>query len=342
MSFYENEYVRADAAGAADEACSADDSVDGDTPTAADCLQEKIEQELSSNPVLEQIEPEAESEETTSDTDAARKSKSRSRLRMIITRSKISSGSTTWIPTTRITIIVPSLCGHGAMTANRIKNSRQCRIRRPGRNHSTNILTEQWRLIEARARVKAAGSMIIDYIDDRGYLTVRLEQLYNKDKPQITLEHLQRALDLVQRLEPAGVGARDIKECLLIQMAQSGEDMSFEEQLVWEHLDELLENRLPDIARKMNCSVEQINKAIAALSKLDTSPGLLIGRNENHPIMADVIIEPDEHGGYDVRLTDTRLPSLRVNNFYAKMSRDKSLDEKTREFLQKNMRSASG
>ena len=152
---------------------------------------------------------------------------------------------------------------------------------------------------------------------------------------------MQKALDLVQRLEPAGVGARDMKECLLIQMAQSGEDMNFEEQLVSEHLEELLENRLPEIARKMNCSIERINKAIAPLSKFDTSPGLSGRPNENHPIMADVIIEPDEHGGYDVRLTDTRLPALRVNDFYAKMSRDKNLDEKTREFLQKNIRSAN-
>ena len=132
-----------------------------------------------------------------------------------------------------------------------------------------------------------------------------------------------------------------MKECLLIQMAQSGKDMSFEEQLVSEHLEELLENRLPDIARKMNCSLEQLNKAIVVLSKFDTSPGLLIGRNENHPIISDVIIEPGEHGGYDVRLSDTRLPALRVNDFYAKMARDKNLDEKTREFLQKNIRSAS-
>jgi RNA polymerase sigma-54 factor len=152
---------------------------------------------------------------------------------------------------------------------------------------------------------------------------------------------LLRAIDLVQRLEPAGVGARDMKECLLIQMAQSGEDMNFEEQLVADHLDELLENRLPEIARKMNCSIERINKAIARLSKLDTSPGFQVGRNENHPIVTDIIIEPDEHGGYTVQLTDTRLPALRVNDYYAKMARDKNLDEKTREFLQKNVRSAT-
>jgi RNA polymerase sigma-54 factor len=201
-------------------------------------------------------------------------------------------------------------------------------------------LTEQWRLVEAEEPVKAAGQLIIDYIDDKGYLAVRLEQLYSKDRPEITLEHLERAIDLVQRLEPAGVGARDVRECLLIQMAQCGEDMSFEEQLVADHMKALLENRLPEIARKMNCSIERINKAIRRIGKFDLSPGLQVGKNENHPILADIIIEPDEHSGWKVELTDTRLPALKVNNFYSKLSRDKGVDEKTREFLLKNIRSA--
>ncbi|MCX5635125.1 MAG: hypothetical protein NTW55_04710, partial [Planctomycetota bacterium] len=108
-------------------------------------------------------------------------------------------------------------------------------------------LTEQWGLVDADDAVKKAGGMIIDYIDDRGYLSVRLEQLHNKDKAEFALDDLKAALVLVQKLEPAGVGARDIRECLLIQMAQSGEDMGFESRLVSEQMDALLENRLPDI-----------------------------------------------------------------------------------------------
>ncbi|GAG87202.1 unnamed protein product, partial [marine sediment metagenome] len=107
-------------------------------------------------------------------------------------------------------------------------------------------LTEQWRLVEAGKSVKKAGNLIIDYIDERGYLSVRLEQLHNKDRADFTLDDLKQALELVQKLEPPGVGARDLKGCLLIQMAQSSEDMSFEARLIAEHMDELLENRLPD------------------------------------------------------------------------------------------------
>jgi RNA polymerase sigma-54 factor len=201
-------------------------------------------------------------------------------------------------------------------------------------------LREQWRLVEASELVKAAGDLIIDYIDEKGYLTVRLEQLHNKDKYPFGLEELNQALRLVQKLEPAGVGARDPRECFLLQMEQCPEDMSFEMELARNHWNDLLENHLPLIAKKMNATVERIGKAIERMSKLDISPGLVVGRNENHPITADVVVEPDEQGGYQVYWAETRIPSLRVNQFYHKMARDRGVDENTRRFLQKNILSA--
>ena len=201
-------------------------------------------------------------------------------------------------------------------------------------------LSDQWRLVDGPEAVKTAGFLIIDYIDEKGYLSIRLEQLYSKDRPGITLEHLKTALAGVQKLEPTGVGARDIRECLLLQMAVSEEDLSFEIELIGSYMSELLENKLPEIAKKMGCDVGRINRAIGRIRKLDTSPGLQIGRVDNHPVLADVIIEPLEGGGWDVQLTDTKIPSLRVNNYYSKMSRDKNLDDQTRQFLLRNIRSA--
>ncbi len=202
-------------------------------------------------------------------------------------------------------------------------------------------LSEQWRMVDASEPVKRAGEVIIDYINDRGYLSVRLEQLHNKDKNDFTLDDLKQALELVQKLEPTGIGARDLKECLLIQMAQSGKDMSFEAKLVSEHMDELLENRLPDIAKKMNCDIDSINRAIARMSKFDTSPGLQVSQDRNHPIAADVIIELLGDGsGYSIRLADSSVPHLRISDYYTKMSKDTAVAEKARKFLQDNILSA--
>jgi len=168
-----------------------------------------------------------------------------------------------------------------------------------------------------------------------------LEQLHNKDRADFTFDDLKQALELVQKLEPTGVGARDLKECLLIQMAQSSKDMSFEARLIAGHMDALLENRLPDIARKMSCGIEAINQAIERMSKLDTSPGLQIGPDLNHPITADVIVQSsNDSEDYSVRLADSNLPVLRVNNYYAKMVRGAGVSEKTKKFLQDNIRSA--
>lgn len=202
-------------------------------------------------------------------------------------------------------------------------------------------LEDQWRMVEADESVKKAGSMIIDYIDDKGYLSVRLEQLHNKDRMDFTLEDLQKALVLIQKLDPPGVGARDLRECLLIQINQSNEDVSFETTLVTNYLEDMLENRLPDIARKMGCSVEDINHAIVRLSKFDTSPGLQIGRNHNHPITADVIVEySEETGDYTVRLVEDGVPRLRISDDYVKMASGDKVGENAKQFLQNNIRSA--
>lgn len=202
-------------------------------------------------------------------------------------------------------------------------------------------LGDQWRLIDAEEPVKKAGQAIIDYIDNRGYLSIRLEQLCNRDHAGFDLEHLKEALRLVQQLDPPGVGARDLRECLLIQIAQSGQEMGCEYRLVADHMDELLENRLPDIARKMGVSIEQVKLAIERLSKLDTSPGLQVGRNESIPITPDVIVEsPNGSDEFTVRLAESELRGLRLNDYYTRMAKDSQASESTRKFLQNNIRSA--
>jgi RNA polymerase sigma-54 factor len=201
-------------------------------------------------------------------------------------------------------------------------------------------LKEQWRMVDTDEKVRVAGELIIDYLDEKGYLTVRLEQLHNKDKHDFGIEHLQTALELLQKLDPPGIGARDLRECLLIQMRQFPEDMSFEIDLITHYWSELLENHLPQIAKKMNCTVERINQAIDRMSKLDTSPGLVAGPSSNHPITADILVEPDDQGGYTVSLADAYMPNLRVNSFYKKMARNRAIDDQTRDFLLKNIRSA--
>jgi len=306
-------------------------------------LQERIEQELNSNPVLEVEQPERPDEAESTQEDQSQEDINEKDLVLSTDNNKAED----FERLDRLGDGFTDYMSEAGPLRRRIQFDDVDKKLEALKNTAApsqslhEYLADQWRMVDADESVKKAGDMIIDYLDDRGYLTVRLEQLYNKDRGDFTVDDLNQALELVQKLEPPGVGARDLKECLLIQMAQSGEDMSFESRLIAEHMDELLDNHLPEIARKMNCSIDTINRAIEHMSKLDTSPGLQVGQDRNHPITPDVIVESSEdEGQYSVRLANSSLPHLRVNDYYAKMAKDVQVGEKTRKFLQNNMRSA--
>ncbi|MHC4323615.1 MAG: RNA polymerase factor sigma-54 [Planctomycetota bacterium] len=306
-------------------------------------LQERIEQELNSNPVLETEQPESPEEIESPREDQPADDIDEKDLVLSTDNNKVEDFE-------RLESLGDSFTDYMSEAGPMRKRTQSGEVDKkleamkntaaPSQSLHE-YLADQWRMVDADKPVKKAGDMIIDYLDDRGYLTVRLEQLHNKDRGDFTVDDLNHALEFVQKLEPAGIGARDLKECLLIQMAQIGEDMSFESRLISEHMDKLLDNHLPEIARKMNCSIDSINRAIERLSKLDTSPGLQIGQDRNHSITPDVIVESSEDARhYSVRLADSGLPYLRINNDYAKMAKDNRVGEKTRKFLQNNMRSA--
>lgn len=302
-------------------------------------LEQRIETELNSNPVLEVSEPGVDSPET----PAQEKETDYSQQELVVSQDKDKEDD--FARMSEIDYDYQDYWDRNSYKP--AKNSGQPDKKLEAMNNTAapdvslhDHLLDQWRLVDADEKVKAAGEMIIDFIDEKGYLSVRIEQLHNKDKNPFGIDHLYKALELVQTLEPAGVGARDIKDCLLIQLEQQAEDYGFEIDLVKGYMNELLENKLPDIARKMGKSVEEINKAIKRLSRFDTSPGLQVGRYENFPVNADVIVEADEDGNYAVRLADDNLPALQISPMYTEMASGKNVDDSTKQFLQQNMRSA--
>src|SRR3954447_3322076 len=166
-------------------------------------------------------------------------------------------------------------------------------------------LLEQWSFIEIPSNLKIAGEAIINYIDAEGYLRTPLEQIQQESKTPLKIEDLQHALRLVQDLEPSGVGARDIRECLLLQLSALedddelpvGHDFELENALVSEHLKDLEMNRYPQIAKKLGRSIEDIKAAVHRLSRLHPHPGKQIGRDEAPPVTPDAIIYFDEDTG---------------------------------------------
>ena len=305
-------------------------------------LQERIEQELNSNPVLELEEPEAleDAEERQDDFDddvlaetdmviATDSDKVNDFERLDSLGSEFRD------------VINPSAPMPSKGAGDEVDSKLQALKNTAALPHSLHEhLLDQWRLLDVTDGVKNAGERIIDYIDNRGFLSVHLEQLHNKDKNDYSYDDLVTALELAQTLEPTGVGARDLAECLLIQLSQSPDDRRFELTLIEKHMDALLENRLPEIAKKMHCSLDQINLAIEHLSRLDTSPGLQVSQSPNYPITPDVIVEAQEDGDYLVRMVDANMPGLRLNDYYTDMAKDRQTAEATKKFLRTNIRSA--
>jgi RNA polymerase sigma-54 factor len=210
-------------------------------------------------------------------------------------------------------------------------------------------LLRQWSFVEAPDSVKEAGRVIIDAIDAEGYLRTELSQLQQESTKPVTLQDLEQALKLVQTLEPSGVGARNLQECLLLQLdaieedeeMAEGHDFDLERALVRNHLDDLKMNRYPQISRKLDTPIDEIKAAVRRLARLHPHPGKQIGADEAPGITPDAIIYYDEETDrYEIKMTNDPGEDLTISQAYRKMLKDRSVDKKTREFLANNVRNA--
>ncbi|MCK4628182.1 MAG: RNA polymerase factor sigma-54 [Sedimentisphaerales bacterium] len=203
------------------------------------------------------------------------------------------------------------------------------------------FLHEQWIFVECEPVIKKTGTVIIDYIDETGYLSVELSSLAEHVRQPITPTQLEQALAMVQKLDPPGVGGRNLAECLLIQLQNTDADRSLEIELVENHLKDIEMNRFPAIARKIGRSINDIKHALQIISHLDPHPGMQVGNHNTTYIMPEVIVEYDEdNDNYHARLSDGSTPSLRINNLYGKMLKDNKLSRDTKEYLKNRVRSA--
>lgn len=214
----------------------------------------------------------------------------------------------------------------------------------PAHEQSLNeYLMDQWRFVETDKSIRLAGELIISAIDDDGYVRTTLEELAARSNGAATMPALHSALRLVQMLDPTGVGARDLKECLTIQLsveAEAGADVSLELTLVRRFLRDIEMNRLPLIARRTDRTVEQVKAAIGNLSHLNPRPGALISARTAPVITPDAIVSLDDDGNVVVTMSDGNSPSLRISRAYRRLARDRSTDKEAKQFLRNNIRSA--
>ncbi len=201
-------------------------------------------------------------------------------------------------------------------------------------------LAEQLRFFELGEKTRAIAEYIIYNLDENGYLTMSLEEVVRNFAQPISLEDAELALEYVQKLDPLGVGARNLQECLLLQITPEIPHASLLHTLISKHLDDLQQNRLPAIERKTGVPLESIKQAIEQLRRLDPRPGATHSFQPNEYVVPDVIVEPSDSGGYDVRLADEHTPRLTISKHYQRLLKDKSADPSARAYVQKKLQSA--
>jgi len=308
-------------------------------------LQERIEQEMLANPVLEQEEPvdfEEIQTDPSSETGTETVTDSERVLRIGEDRNKtkeferLDNVGDDYNDYLQRSLQVRARSGNGERDG---KLEAMQNTAAPAQSLNE-FLHGQWAFIECKQAIQRAGAILIDHIDDSGYLSVPLESLHER-APEVKPAQWAEALQLVQTLEPTGVGARDLAECMALQLVSETEDRSLEIELVKNHLKDIEMNRYPLVAKRTGKSIAVIQEAVKVISRLDLRPGLQVGRHETPYIMPDIIVDYDEDNDtYTARLSDGSSPNLRINTMYAKMVKQGKLPQDAKEFLQNNIRSA--
>src|SRR5215467_7273701 len=160
---------------------------------------------------------------------------------------------------------------------------------------------------------RKTAELIIGNIDDDGFLQSTPEEMALNSG--ILREDFERILGLIQTFYPAGVGARDLRECLLIQLQRHGKEHSLEYGIVAEHMDDLGRHRFPDIARRMSISIEDVQKAADNIARLNPRPGQVFAAAPQNYVLPDVIVEKVDDE-YQISFNNEQIPHLRISNLY--------------------------
>lgn len=201
-------------------------------------------------------------------------------------------------------------------------------------------LIEQFSFFSVPREVREFGEFIIQNLDPNGRLSNSLPELMQLYGRSITEQDAYAALALVQKLDPPGIGARDARECLLLQIRPDTPHREVLTTLITSHLEDLAQNRLPLIERKTGYSINRIKDAYQELLKLNPYPGKGFADVPVQTVKPDLYVEPDEHGKYVVRMEDEYTPRLRISRRYQQMLRNGGADTQTREYIKRKIDSA--
>lgn len=309
-------------------------------------LQERIEQEMNENPMLE-VEERDESlpDEEHDDTVNPNASRTEDEKELVVQDGQ--SNAEDFERLANMDGDMPDTFDDFRRSSNRVQEdadrAHDLMANAAERPESLNdYLLHQLAEMDIDEDVERIAERIISCLDarDGGYLKTSLADILPPDHKPSDLQVAEQALSVVQSMEPAGIAARTLKECLLNQIRP--DDYLAEEMrtVISQHLDDLAENRLPVIQKKTGYSLELIKEIREELHRLNPKPGAAFMEVIVPVVTPDVIVEPNEEGVYTVRLVDDSLPPLRISEYYRRRLADPTATEEEREFIKRKIGSA--
>jgi RNA polymerase sigma-54 factor len=199
-------------------------------------------------------------------------------------------------------------------------------------------LEEQLRLSNLGETEQEIGAYLIGSLDENGYLQSAIEEV--AEHFGIPPEKVEEVLSVIQTFEPAGVGARNLQECLWLQIVQRKLTDTLAARIIQEQFDHLLGRRFSEIARALKCTVEEVQQAGDLIATLDPRPGQEIATEETKYVVPDLVVE---RVGEDfvVSLNDRNVPRLRISSAYQGMLRQKgAVPDDTRKYITEKLNSA--
>ena len=219
-------------------------------------------------------------------------------------------------------------------------------------------LRDQITLLDLSPREVVLAEEFIGNVDEDGYLKASLEEILlgvndmvkqaaeaeDRDEDELPLygiEEIEHMLGTIQNLDPPGVGARDLRECLMLQLKEAGLEHSVPYRLVRDCFDELINHRWSEISKRFGISPSDVQKAADEIQKLDPKPGIKYSDLSDNYIIPDLIVEKID-SRYHVFLNDANLPRLKLSKTYQEIARDKKkFDGENKEFISNKLNSAN-
>src|SRR6266568_5255352 len=183
---------------------------------------------------------------------------------------------------------------------------------------------------------RKTAELIIGNIDDNGFLQSTPEEMALSSG--VPKEDFEKMLALIQGFYPPGVGARDLRECLLIQLQREGRESGIEYKIVSEHMEDLGKRRFPEIARRMGISVEEVQEAANNIARLNPRPGQVFAAAPQNYVLPDVTVEK-MNGDYQVILNNEQIPHLRISNIYKDIIAQGDNGSEVKDYIRDKIRS---